>query len=89
MPKEEQPAYRGGGMSPFLKSLRIKARSDLNHAVNQGKIFRQTCLKCGAEKTEAHHQDYTKPLNVMWLCDYHHHQIHKNPELLEVKQNEI
>jgi hypothetical protein len=26
------------------------------------------CLKCGTGQTEAHHPDYSKPLEVVWLC---------------------
>jgi hypothetical protein len=32
------------------------------------------CSVCGAEPTEAHHQDYAKPLDVQWLCKSHHHE---------------
>lgn len=28
-------------------------------------------------KPEAHHPDYSRPLDVVWLCDTHHKQAHK------------
>jgi len=32
-------------------------------------IRSEKCQKCGTVcKTEGHHEDYTKPLNVLWLC---------------------
>ena len=48
-------------------------------AVASGKLKRKSCEECG-EKGEAHHIDYSKPLEVMWLCRKHHRQWHiKNP----------
>jgi hypothetical protein len=39
--------------------------------------------------SERHHPDYTKPLEVVRLCTYHHQEVHKkeNLELLEVLSN--
>jgi len=46
-------------------------------AVSNGSLIRQPCCVCGSvEKIEAHHDDYTKPLEVMWLCKLHHGQRH-------------
>lgn len=94
MSKEDQNAYRGGGMSEDEKKIRIKARSDLNHAIRDGKIKRLPCFICGDLKSEAHHRDYTRPLEVDFLCDYHHHIHHssinrnyENPELKEPKND--
>lgn len=83
LPKHEQPAYKNGGMSESDKRIRVKARSDLNHAVRSGKIKREPCRICGEEKSEGHHTDYSKPLIVIWLCNKHHHEAHSNPELIE------
>jgi hypothetical protein len=47
-------------------------------------LDRQPCEICG-EKAEAHHDNYDKPLEVRWLCFFHHrewHKIHDNPELI-------
>lgn len=85
MSPSEQNSYRDGGMPVEEKKLRIKARSDLNHAVRDGRLKKMNCKICDNEKSEAHHHDYSKPLDVIWLCKMHHHAIHQNPELLESK----
>ena len=51
-------------------------RAELNNAVRDGKITRQPCVICGEKKTHGHHEDYTKPLDVIWLCQTHHTWIH-------------
>ena len=87
MPKEEQNAYKGGGLPKEEKSKRIKARSDINHAIRDGKIKRLPCETCGSKHSQAHHYDYSKPFEVKWLCRKCHWQEHKliyeNPELLK------
>lgn len=47
-------------------------------ALKSGKLTKQTCEVCGASKAEAHHDDYTKPLEVHWLCRSHHRKLHAN-----------
>ena len=61
-----------------------KARAAARNAVKTGKIVKQPCEKCGEPKTQAHHTDYDKPLDVTWLCHKHHravHYPHAYPEL--------
>jgi hypothetical protein len=47
----------------------------LNNAVRDGKIVRLPCFICGA-KAHAHHPDYDRPLDVIWLCPKHHYETH-------------
>ena len=48
------------------------ARWKLQQAVDTGKIIKQPCSVCGKIKSEAHHPDYSKPLEVIWFCRSHH-----------------
>jgi ribosomal protein S14 len=36
------------------------------------------CLLCGSPSTIMHHEDYDKPLNVLWLCRQCHNEYHTN-----------
>lgn len=83
LPREEQHAYKGGGEPEEIKAKKVKARSDLNHAIRDGKIKRMPCRVCGDLKSEAHHDDYKKPFNVKWLCFKHHREYHEHGNLLK------
>ena len=49
-----------------------RARAKVFRSVVKGEIKKQPCNVCGYEKVEAHHIDYRKPLDVVWLCRKHH-----------------
>jgi hypothetical protein len=53
------------------------ARNELNTAIKNGSIKKGVCAICGDEKTHGHHEDYSKPLDVVWLCLKHHRAIHR------------
>jgi len=54
---------------------RRKAQVALDNAVRDGRVKKLPCFVCG-EKAEAHHPDYSAPLDVVWLCPPHHKQTH-------------
>ena len=57
---------------------RRKAHSIVCHALERGEIAKPaTCSKCDATRIEAHHVDYSKPLEVVWLCRIHHVEAHR------------
>jgi hypothetical protein len=71
--KEKRPdAYRANRM--------------LYDHVRRGNIVRQPCIVCGNPKSHGHHDDYSKPLSVIWLCREHHKELH---ERILVRTNRI
>jgi len=68
---ENHYLYKG---EPRAKECPIKksARYKVYCAVKAGELIRQPCEVCGDSKSEGHHKDYTKPLEVEWLCRKHH-----------------
>ena len=85
MPKEDQNAYKGGGMGEDQRNVRRAARTILNHAIGEKRMDRPSKCSCcdSTENIEAHHEDYSKPLDVVWLSRKCHRKIHENPELLK------
>ncbi len=60
--------------------LKRKAISIVQEALKNGKLIRpRHCVKCGKEcKPDGHHEDYNKPLDVIWWCRSCHITHHKN-----------
>lgn len=49
-----------------------------NNAVRDGVLTPQPCEFCGTtERVHKHHTDYSKPLEVVWLCEAHHMRLHE------------
>ena len=53
------------------------ARGKLHYALRRGAIVRPaSCSVCGvACKPQAHHRDYSKPLDVQWMCFRCHREV--------------
>ncbi|MBW7392000.1 hypothetical protein [Escherichia coli] len=66
----------------YLESHRQRqqARWSVKRAIKSGKLCRPTtCQKCNSKcHPDAHHCDYSKPLEVMWLCKACHVEWHKH-----------
>lgn len=56
----------------------MNARSYLHVYIKRGKIKKIPCAVCGQRRVEAHHADYNKPLEVVWLCREHHQALHND-----------
>lgn len=57
-----------------------RARHMVSNAIRDGRLIRKPCEVCGHLKAEAHHDDYSKPLDVRWLCKDHHEAFHHSME---------
>jgi hypothetical protein len=60
-----------------------RAHNLVKRAIESGKLVRLPCEICGIEDTEAHHDDYSKPLDVRFLCVRHHNDHHLEMRRLE------
>ena len=58
--------------------LKRDATVKVGNAVRDGRLLKQPCEVCGETVVEAHHDDYSKPLDVRWLCNEHHREWHKH-----------
>ena len=47
------------------------------NARKSGRLIQEPCVVCGSEKSQAHHEDYDKQLEVIWLCRKHHAEKHR------------
>ncbi len=57
--------------------LKYRARTITSNTIRDGKLIRQPCEICHTqENIEAHHDDYSKPLEIRWLCYKHHREVH-------------
>jgi len=55
---------------------KYRAHVMVNNQIRAGNLAKEPCEVCGSERAVAHHDDYSKPLNVRWLCQAHHKQWH-------------
>ena len=62
---------------PRMSPLAKKAHWTVHNAIRDGRLVREPCEVCGAEKSDAHHDDYSQPLAVRWLCRKHHGEQHR------------
>lgn len=63
--------------SIISNKIKRNCRNTLNNALRYNKIKKGICVFYGNEKVEAHHNDYLKPLEVVWLCKKCHLKLHK------------
>lgn len=65
---------------------KLKAYNAVQRAVRAGEIIRPTaCENCHEEKRlQAHHHDYSRPLDVFWLCQQCHKLAHHFPNELTI-----
>lgn len=62
-----------------IDKVKLRCRMILQGAIRYGRIFRpKCCAGCGKEcHAHAHHENYSKPFEVLWLCPTCHADVHK------------
>ena len=79
--KRAQATARWRSNHPEEKS----AHQSVQTAVRNGTLVKQACEVCGStENVHAHHDDYSQPLQVNWLCHRHHMERHAMLKAREV-----
>lgn len=63
--------------------LKASARQAVRVEIKAGRMTRLKCEECGDPKSQAHHEDYSKPLQVRWLCPKCHGKEHRKPRPVE------
>ena len=63
-----------------------KARNSINNGIRANKVKRGSCLFCETIKTDGHHYDYSKPFEVIWLCQKCHKKLHAVLRLYGVEE---
>lgn len=78
-------------------SKKRRVQHIVEKAIKKGVLFHPpTCESCGGTQEfkdgrngiQAHHTDYDKPLEVMWLCQKCHHEWHKSNQAINEKDEE-
>ena len=61
-----------------VNKQKYRTRYATTNKIRDGKLHPQPCSVCGSEiNIHAHHNDYSKPLEVVWLCYEHHMEMHR------------
>lgn len=76
--KERNEATRRSYLKHREKAL---VRRKVQRAIESGLIVRGNCENCGDLKSQAHHDDYSQPLKIRWLCISCHATFHKRERL--------
>lgn len=80
---KERRNIRDANTKPWVDYRRnnpekYKAKRKVYYALRKGIMTKRPCQICGSiNNIHAHHEDYSKPLSVIWLCPQHHKDIHR------------
>jgi hypothetical protein len=93
---EFRPNLRFGDDNHFYRGTSDddRAQGIVEKAIAKGILVRQPCEVCGESPVgsdgrslvHAHHCDYNKPLEVMWLCQPHHYEWHQRNKAVPRKE---
>lgn len=81
-PKGKEVRRSAVKRSRKLHKDKANARNKTQTAIRSGRLVPMPCEHCGAPYKHAHHEDYSRPLDVIWLCASchvkRHNQIREN-----------
>ncbi len=60
---------------------KVYIRNETRKAIKRGRLVKTPCEVCEDKRVEAHHEDYTKVLEVRWLCRPCHMEAHDEEEV--------
>ena len=64
---------------------KILAHYAIKNAIRNGELQKQPCSVCDKSPAQAHHDDYSKLMDITWLCPKHHRARHKELEAMGVQ----
>lgn len=66
------------------------AQTAVSNALRDGRIKKSPCVLCDArDHVHAHHRDYSRPLDVVWVCAKCHHRLHAIFPELEGRNKQV
>jgi len=68
------------------ETAKKRAHWAVKRAKRKGSLAPMPCEVCGSMRAEAHHDDYSKPLDVIWLCRLHHQTHHARLRREQLKE---
>jgi hypothetical protein len=92
--RRDDPEYREK-MAAYHREYRKnnkekwQAQDRVHTALENGTLTKEPCEVCGEKHgVDAHHDDYSKPLDVRWLCKSHHRKHHVQTTKRDAKLRE-
>ena len=80
---EEKPSFLSKWKWRKVKEIkdptivaRKKTRRRTNDLIKRGKIKKRPCIVCKSKEVLPHHEDYTNPWKIIWICERHHKEYH-------------
>ena len=56
-----------------------------HNAIRDNRLNKRPCEICGETLVQAHHDNYSKPLDVLWFCVRHHREKHVHMREMNLK----
>ncbi len=76
--RERLREHRRKWAQEYRNSDKRAAHVIAGNAIRDGRLVKQPCKRCGSpDNIHAHHEDYTKPMEVTWLCRPCHGERHR------------